>query len=63
MPLPGSGALVSFGLAGPHVGLRALVDLAIGSRPDRSAVGWWWADPVAALAIATLARPEGLEAC
>jgi divalent metal cation (Fe/Co/Zn/Cd) transporter len=27
-----------------------------------AAVGWWWADPVAALAIAALAAHEGLEA-
>lgn len=27
-----------------------------------AAVGWWWADPLAALAIASLATKEGLEA-
>jgi divalent metal cation (Fe/Co/Zn/Cd) transporter len=27
-----------------------------------SALGWWWADPIAALAIAALAAREGIEA-
>jgi divalent metal cation (Fe/Co/Zn/Cd) transporter len=27
-----------------------------------TALGWWWADPAAALAIAALAVKEGLEA-
>jgi divalent metal cation (Fe/Co/Zn/Cd) transporter len=27
-----------------------------------SALGWWWADPIAALAIAAFAAHEGIEA-
>jgi hypothetical protein len=48
----GSVALVGFGLAS--------VALLIGLLLNALA-GWWWADPVAALAIAAIAGKEGLD--
>lgn len=34
----------------------------LGGLMLNATVGWWWADPIAAVAIATLAAKEGLEA-
>jgi hypothetical protein len=34
----------------------------LGGLVLNAAVGWWWADPVAAIGIAGLAAKEGLEA-
>lgn len=34
----------------------------LGGLLVNATVGWWWADPVAALVIAGLAAKEGLEA-
>jgi hypothetical protein len=42
----------------PYTSAAAVLGLGLNSR-----LGWWWADPAAALVIAALEAREGIEAC
>ena len=41
--------------------VRAVHDLPIPDLVLRAQLGWWWADPIAAIGIAALAAREGYE--